>query len=94
LIFSKTPRTITVQYRIADHKAQSIPREIALALKGQRAGADSYLCHCPGPMHRHGDVNPSLSVKVSDRGRLLLHCFAGCDYVDIVAALRAKGIRL
>jgi hypothetical protein len=73
-----------VQYRVADLKAQSIGREIALALKG----------HCPGPMHRRGDVNPSLNVKISDRGRLLLHCFAGCDYVDIVAALRARGIRL
>jgi putative DNA primase/helicase len=83
-----------VQYRVADLKAQSIAREIALALKGQRTGADAYLCHCPGPMHRRGDVNPSLNIKVSDRGRLLLHCFAGCDYVDVVAALRAKGIRL
>ena len=83
-----------MQYRVADLKAQSIAREIALALKGQRASADAYLCHCPGPMHRRGDVIPSLNVKVSDRGRLLLHCFAGCDYVDIVAALRAKGIRL
>jgi ADP-ribose pyrophosphatase YjhB (NUDIX family) len=55
LIFSRTPRTITVQYRVADLKAQSIGREIALALKGQRAAIDSYLCHCPGPMHRRED---------------------------------------
>jgi hypothetical protein len=83
-----------VQYRAGDLKAQSIAREIAVALKGQRAGADSYLCHCPGPMHRRGDVNPSLSVKVSDRSRLLLHCFAGCAYDEIVTGVRARGLRL
>ena len=83
-----------MQYRVANLKAQSIAREIALALKGQRAGADSYLCHCPGPTHRRGDVNPSLSIRVGRDGKLLLHCFSGDDYADVVAALRAKGIRL
>ena len=83
-----------MQYRVANLKAQSTAREIALALKGQRTGADSYLCRCPGPMHRRGDVNPSLSVKVSDRGRLLLHCFVGDSYEEIVAALKARGLRL
>jgi hypothetical protein len=46
------------------------------------------------PLHARGDRNPSLSVRDGDKGHLLLHCFAGGHYDDIVAALRMKGIRL
>ena len=42
---------------------------------------DEYKARCPC----HEDKNPSLSVKMN--GRLLLHCFAGCPYEHIVAAL-------
>lgn len=42
---------------------------------------DGYKARCPC----HEDRNPSLSVKMN--GRLLLHCFAGCPYERIVAAL-------
>jgi len=42
---------------------------------------DGYKARCPC----HEDRNPSLSVKMN--GRLLLHCFAGCSYERIVAAL-------
>ena len=42
---------------------------------------DGYKARCPC----HEDRNPSLSVKMN--GRLLLHCFAGCSYDRIVAAL-------
>ena len=67
-------------------------REIATALGGKRMGDGNYMCRCPCPMHKHGDRNPSLSVK-GGRNRPLLHCFAG-NYDDVVAGLRAKGIRL
>jgi hypothetical protein len=43
-------------------------------------------------MHKHGDANPSLSVKDGANGKLLLHCHVGCDYRDIVAALERMGI--
>ncbi|MFZ1830304.1 MAG: CHC2 zinc finger domain-containing protein, partial [Candidatus Competibacteraceae bacterium] len=42
---------------------------------------DGYKARCPC----HDDHNPSLSVKMN--GRLLLHCFAGCRYDHIIAAL-------
>ncbi|MBE2293558.1 MAG: virulence-associated protein E [Phycisphaerales bacterium] len=42
---------------------------------------------CTGPLHNHGDKNPSLSIAVGDDGRVLLKCFAGCDVASIVAAL-------
>jgi putative DNA primase/helicase len=67
-------------------------REIASALGGKRMGDGGYLCRCPGPLHRHGDRNPSLSVK-DGRNRLLFHCFAGCTYDEIVSAPRARGLR-
>ena len=41
----------------------------------------------------HENINtPALSVKDGDDGKLLVHCFAGCDGTDILAALRAKGL--
>ena len=35
---------------------------------------------------------PALSVQDGDDGKLLAHCFAGCDGVDVLAALRARGL--
>ena len=42
---------------------------------------------CPA----HDDKNPSLSVK-QDGDRLLLHCFAGCEYEAIVEVLEQRGV--
>ncbi len=33
----------------------------------------------------HDDRNPSLSIKVADDGRVLVHCHAGCTFVAEVA---------
>jgi putative DNA primase/helicase len=67
--------------------------EVAAVLRGKRRADGSYLCSCPGPVHRHGDRNPSLSVKDGRNGRALLHCFAGCRFDEIVTALRGRGLR-
>jgi hypothetical protein len=67
-------------------------RDIAIALTGMKIGDDAYLCRCPCLSHKRGDRNPSLSVRDGDSGRLLMHCFAGDSYDDIVSALRAKGL--
>jgi hypothetical protein len=67
-------------------------REIAAALGGRRMGDGNYVCRCPCPSHKNGDRNPSLSVK-DGRNRLLLYCFAGDAYDDIVKALEAQGLR-
>jgi hypothetical protein len=42
-------------------------------------------------MHKHGDRNPSLSVK-DGRTRLLLFCFGGGEYHEVVRALGARGL--
>jgi hypothetical protein len=44
------------------------------------------VCRCPV----HDDERPSLSVRVG-RTSLLLPCFAGCDAVEVLRALRTAG---
>ena len=50
--------------------------------KVQRVGNDKYKALCPA----HNDKSPSLAIKDSD-GKLLLHCFAGCQTEDVLAAI-------
>ena len=38
---------------------------------------------CPA----HDDRGPSLAIKPTEDGRILLHCFAGCDVHSIVTAV-------
>lgn len=47
-----------------------------------RRGKGFVAC-CPA----HDDGRPSLQISQGDDGRVLLHCFAGCDPARIVAAL-------
>jgi hypothetical protein len=77
-------------------RARMNAREIASALecKTPPDAGGNYQCRCPGPLHRRGDRNPSLSVKDGRNGRTLLYCFAGCTYDEIVAALRARRVRI
>ena len=48
----------------------------------RETGRDKWIAKCPS----HDDRSPSLSVRqVNDR--LLVHCFAGCDALDIVQSV-------
>lgn len=49
----------------------------------------NWMARCPCPNHGRGqgDKHPSLSVSMSDRGRALIHCFAGCQFADVLTAL-------
>src|SRR5262245_25127543 len=64
---------------------------IAEALAGRKVTArgGNYRVRCPA----HNDNTPSLSLKDGPRG-LLVHCFAGCDPRDVLAAIRLKYSRL
>jgi putative DNA primase/helicase len=68
--------------------------DIALGLgcKARPDARGNYSCRCPGPLHRNGDRTLSLSVKDGRNGRLLLFCFAGCSFDEIVTALEARGL--
>lgn len=45
-------------------------------------GVGRWLGCCPS----HEDHSPSLSIREAD-GRILLHCFGGCDVEDVLGAL-------
>jgi hypothetical protein len=66
---------------------------IGIALRGRRNGK-GWLVSCPCPNHGNGrgDRNPSLSVTDGDGGRLLLKCFAGCEFEEIIDELRPRGL--
>jgi putative DNA primase/helicase len=61
-------------------------RAIVEALGGSWHGSGG-MCCCPA----HDDTNPSLSVRLGDRS-LLFHCFAGCDTISVLRALRFAGL--
>ena len=47
------------------------------------------LAFCPA---HHNDRTPALSLADGEDGRMLAHCFAGCAFGDVVAALRGRGL--
>lgn len=51
-------------------------------LEGVRENGSGWMARCPA----HEDQHPSLSVK-DGGGKVLLHCFAGCENAEILAAL-------
>ena len=67
-----------------------IARDITIALRGRwNAAANRGSARCPC----HDDRLPSLSLcDGNEPGRVLVHCFAGCDRRDILAALRGRGL--
>ena len=61
---------------------------ITTALGGRWHG-NYGLALCPAHQNTR---TPALSIKNGDDGKLLVHCFAGCDGVEVLAALRARGL--
>lgn len=64
---------------------QQSPTEMLLSrldsVKQTRQGR--YIARCPA----HDDRTPSLSIRETDDGTILLHCFAGCDVAAVVGSL-------
>lgn len=58
-------------------------RRVLRLLKDVYETADGWVACCPA----HRDRSPSLSIRVGDRGTVLLYCHAGCEIKKIVAAL-------
>ena len=56
------------------------------ALEGTKAG-NGYVGRCPA----HDDQRASLSIS-KPNGKILLHCHAGCDQAEVIAALQARGL--
>lgn len=49
----------------------------------KRTGEGRWLARCPA----HQDRTPSLAVRVTDDDRMLVHCFSGCAFDDVVSAV-------
>jgi len=43
----------------------------------------SWTARCPA----HSDNGPSLAVRENEDGRILLHCFAGCETANVLGAI-------
>jgi putative DNA primase/helicase len=57
------------------------------ATHAKRSGS-SWMARCPA----HDDNTPSLAIRESDTGKLLLHCHAGCTQHEVITALRERGL--
>lgn len=51
--------------------------------KVKRTGLSRWQARCPA----HDDRGPSLAVREMDDGRVLVHCFAGCDVYSVLSAV-------
>jgi putative DNA primase/helicase len=60
---------------------------IAKALNGNRAGA-GWMARCPA----HDDRTPSLSLRDSSSGVVLVCCHAGCEQERVIEVLRSRGL--
>jgi hypothetical protein len=66
--------------------------DVAYMLRARRSG-QGWSARCPVPGHGkgRGDRTPALSISEGRDGRVLLHCFAGCEPEEIVAQI---GVRM
>ena len=49
----------------------------------RETGSGKYIARCPA----HDDRSPSLAITSCDDGRILIHCFAGCETEDVLTAI-------
>ncbi len=49
----------------------------------RRTGPDRWNACCPA----HDDKGPSLAIRETDDGRVLVHCFAGCSVHEVIGAV-------
>lgn len=56
--------------------------QVAELLHARRSGPNRWQAKCPA----HDDRSPSLSIRETEDGRTLLHCFAGCGLDAILSA--------
>lgn len=51
--------------------------------KARATGKGTWIACCPS----HADKHPSMTIRELDDGRVLVHCFAGCDIAQILGAV-------
>lgn len=61
----------------------SIDDVLLLLDRVKRTGKGRWIACCPA----HKDRSPSLSIRELNDGRVLMHCFAGCNVHEIVSSV-------
>lgn len=51
--------------------------------KVKQTARDEWVACCPS----HDDKSPSLSIKETSEGMVLIHCFAGCSPLEVLGAV-------
>ena len=51
--------------------------------KVRRTGRGTWIACCPA----HADKSPSLTIRETDDGKVLLHCFTGCSALELIDAV-------
>lgn len=64
------------------------PETIARQLGGASRSGSNWSCKCPA----HEDRRSSLSITQNFGGKLLVHCHAGCDPIEVISHLKAHGL--
>jgi len=49
----------------------------------RETGPGKYIARCPA----HDDRSPSLAIKDCEDGRILIHCFAGCETEEVLSTI-------
>lgn len=70
------------RYSALNKKQRAKLAEMLTHLRSVRSTNNGFAACCPA----HEDHDPSLSIGIKD-GKVLLHCYAGCEYLDILQAL-------
>lgn len=61
----------------------SVDALLSRLAKVRATGRGTWVACCPA----HQDKQPSMTVREADDGIVLLHCFAGCEVVQILGAV-------
>ena len=75
--------------KVTKVKSIASAEELSNALGGRKKSPGQFMALCPA----HDDHNPSLSIR-EDNKKILLYCFAGCGYKEIVGELKLNGIAI
>ncbi len=71
------------------YTAANVERIAKACGKAKRTG-DDFSCLCPA----HDDKNPSCTIGVGAKGKLLVHCHTGCKQAEVWQALQRRGLLL
>lgn len=66
-------------------ETQEVKENILSRLDKVRGNGTKFRAKCPARDHSSG--NQTLSLLFNDDGRILIHCHAGCEVLDVLSAI-------